>query len=314
MTEHEWLASTNPAAMLDYLRERGLATDKLLHFAHEAVRGHGIAEHLFFRPGENDVAKTGCAILRDIFGNPFRPIGDGLKCRRCNGELVQGPKRDLLPLFSHCGKCGEEGPFWATVELSRRVIPDAWLAWNDGTVAKLAQAIAGGEKCKCVTKWKHRHTEPGQTCDCQSCHGTGKTPPDWSLMGQLADALEEAGCTNEEILMHCRGKEIGPVDAIPCLCKRCGRTENRKSWSVQSRCMKCKGGMVRVDGNKMPFGSHGLPRTGLIPLRGPHVRGCWVLELILGQLEAKSESKPNENKGPDRCSAAAIVDTSNYES
>lgn len=70
------------------------------------------------------------------------------------------------------------------------VIEHAWTAWNDGTVVELAQAVYQ-EKV-------------------------------FDRLPILADALEAAGCNNEEILAHCRGS-------------------------------------------------------------GPHVRGCWVVDLILGK-------------------------------
>ena len=65
--------------------------------------------------------------LRDVFGNPFRPV---------------------------------------------RVAP-AWLAWSGGTVPKLAQAI---------------HEERA-----------------FDRLPILADALEEAGCTDADLLALCRG-------------------------------------------------------------------------------------------------------------
>jgi hypothetical protein len=52
-------------------------------------------------------------------------------------------------------------------------IPVAWLAWNDGTVAKLAAAIYDERR--------------------------------FADLPILADALEEAGCTDAAILAHCRG-------------------------------------------------------------------------------------------------------------
>jgi hypothetical protein len=67
-----------------------------------------------------------CNILRDIFGNPFRP---------------------------------------ATIDPS-------WLAWNDGLIVKLAQGIFEDRA--------------------------------FDRMPILADALEEAGCTDEVIFGHCR--------------------------------------------------------------------------------------------------------------
>jgi hypothetical protein len=85
-----------------------------------------------------------CEILRDFFGNPFRPVA----------------------------------------------VEPCWLTWNDSTVPRLAQAIYGERA--------------------------------FDRLPVLADALEEAGCTNADILGHCRGS-------------------------------------------------------------GPHVRGCWVVDLLLGK-------------------------------
>jgi hypothetical protein len=52
------------------------------------------------------------------------------------------------------------------------IVDRGWLAWNDGTVPKIAQAIYD-DRC-------------------------------FADMPILADALEEAGCTNADILDHCR--------------------------------------------------------------------------------------------------------------
>jgi hypothetical protein len=70
------------------------------------------------------------------------------------------------------------------------LIGQAWLAWNSGTVLRLAQAIYDQRA--------------------------------FDRLPVLADALEEAGCTDAAILDHCRGG-------------------------------------------------------------GPHVRGCWVVDLLLGK-------------------------------
>jgi len=52
-------------------------------------------------------------------------------------------------------------------------LPDpSWLAWNGGAVAALAQVIGGEQR--------------------------------WEELPILADALEEAGCTDQEMLAHCR--------------------------------------------------------------------------------------------------------------
>ena len=86
-----------------------------------------------------------CALIRDIFGNPYRPPP---------------------------------------------AIDPAWLAWNDGTIPNMARTMYARKRFR-----------------------------DLPILG---DALEEAGCADEALLAHCRGK-------------------------------------------------------------GPHVRGCWVVDLLLGK-------------------------------
>jgi carbon storage regulator CsrA len=62
---------------------------------------------------------------------------------------------------------------------SRVVLDPAWLTWNDGTIVRLARAIA----------------DEGN----------------YGALPILADALEEAGCNDADILGHCRtsGPDIG---------------------------------------------------------------------------------------------------------
>jgi hypothetical protein len=75
----------------------------------------------------------------------------------------------------------------------------------------------------------------------------------WERMPILADALQEAGCDNEDILRHCRGWEI---------CTWCVAGGTRPVELLGGICTTCQG-------------------TGWIALRGPHVRGCHVIDSIL---------------------------------
>jgi hypothetical protein len=105
-----------------------------------------------------------------------------------NAPLVDG---DLPPDPSECQEQTRllrciVGP----LPFRSRIIDPAWLAWNAGTIPKLAQAIYDDRR--------------------------------FSDLPILADALGEAGCTDADILAHCRSE-------------------------------------------------------------GPHVRGCWVVDLILGK-------------------------------
>jgi hypothetical protein len=95
-----------------------------------------------------------CSMVRDLFGNPYRPLPP---------KKGKGQWNDRLA---------------------------AWLQWNDGTVLRLAHVT-----------YEERA---------------------FDRLPILADALEEAGCTDADILAHCRSA-------------------------------------------------------------GPHVRGCWVIDLLLGK-------------------------------
>jgi hypothetical protein len=95
---------------------------------------------------------------------------------------------------------------WSRLELLREMVGNpfrtvaldlAWLAWQGGTVVQLARAA-----------YEERHLPEGTL--------------DPARLALVADALEDAGCTDAELLGHLRGL-------------------------------------------------------------GPHVRGCWALDLILGR-------------------------------
>jgi hypothetical protein len=122
-------------------------TRSLLHelWTYPGMSGYRPSSSTWHRkePWEDEV-RLFCRIMRDVFGNPFCPVG----------------------------------------------VESAWLTWKDSTVVKLAQGI-----------YEDRAFE---------------------RLPMLADALEDAGCGDAEMLAHCRGP-------------------------------------------------------------GPHVRGCWVVDLLLGK-------------------------------
>ncbi len=194
MTESEWLACEDPAVMLEWLPRHNvppserklrlfacaccrqvwpLLTDERSQAAVVAAEQYadGLITEDAARAAEQ---REQAALLREIIGNPFRPVE-----------------------YDRC--CGLR---------------------NQGLVIKIAYRI-----------YSER---------------------DFAAMPILADALEDAGCDNEEILRHCRGWE---------------------------RCSNCDG-----NGQAIPYSRCGFCHsTGWMPLRGPHVRGCWVLDLLLGK-------------------------------
>lgn len=174
------------------------------------------------------------ALLRDIVGNPFRPVtlpkGDARSCWSCEGKgthLGAGPDHGNPT----CETCNGAGVF---------AEPCSWLTWRDGTIPALARVIYDKR--------------------------------DWELLPTLADALEEAGCTDTAILAHCRGKEICGfcigkgrtlenihIPDPPHMHRMVPKYEKRSQW-----CHHCHG-------------------AGWQDLQCQHCRGCWVLDLLLGR-------------------------------
>ncbi len=247
MTEAEWLNCTRPGVMLRFLR--GKSTDRKLRlFACACCRRawdllsteenrHAIAvaerfadgltsddelataEHQATRPAKDAAARH----IRNFPGAAAkaaaRLVGSSAYGRiyaayagQATSDAPQQVARELGfsaeaakdPRDAHIEAEAHEAAI--QTDLLRDIfansfrpvaINPAWLAWNDGVVVRLAQAA-----------YKERHLPEGTL--------------DNGLLAILADALEEAGCTDTDILGHLRGP-------------------------------------------------------------GPHVRGCWPVDLCLGK-------------------------------
>jgi hypothetical protein len=196
MTEEEWQACTDPMRMLSSLR--GKAGDRLLRlFAVACCRriwdlldtrgrkavelGERLAEgHSIFNESipvweweassAGEVAAFGTVKLEaaeaaDVAADyAAEAVGELALRTKVLPERVRHVVAERL-LQSALLRC-IFGPF-------RPVAPEAvWLAWNDGTIPKLAQAI-----------YEERA---------------------FDRLPILADALEEAGCDNAAVLAHCR--------------------------------------------------------------------------------------------------------------
>jgi hypothetical protein len=218
MTEAQWLASADPQRMLRLITLQesprcGLfprPSDRKLRLFVEACRDvcNCLEREQLYSTADaaaayQDVA--GCpstkeyraALLRDIFSNPWH--------RYYWNPWSNGKGKSLRRDRPH---------------VDEFVMDSDTLAWNDGTVQKITQAI-----------YDERRFEE---------------------MPILADALEEAGCQDEAILRHCRGEER---------CRWC--LEPLQAWAC--------------------FGQSGCQGRRWLPINNPHVRGCWVLDLLLGK-------------------------------
>jgi len=185
-------------------------------------RAHAGGDTAEIDPGDGQPPTWAAPLLRDIFGSPWRPV-----------RVSWGWKDDPHPACADCGIYHPATSFQqedGTNHVYRRP-PDAsaWLAWNDGAVRKMAQAIYDDRA--------------------------------FDRMPLLADALEEAGWADEAVLMHCRD------------CQWCGKCAG-SGLVLGKVCDGCDSGCY-IPGEGVS--GSGLVKTGL------HVRGCWVIDLLLGK-------------------------------
>lgn len=254
MTESEWLASEDPQAMLDDVTKRinpahdyKISDRKLRLFACACRRQ---------TPHEWDHGPPNCSGWLDIEECPERSI-------------VGVPAIDHATLFIS-GSLDSRfcPPPNVAAALLREIVGNPFrpidfdAAWRTETVLSLAQAA-------------YNHSCPNRCCDpvpwggCSDCRGSGRRPDgtlDPERLAVLADALEEAGCPMEVACPACEGRrEVLRLDAAGSL-----------DWEVCRNCLSGPGVIGVYATGRVPH-----PLLGHLRGPGPHVRGCWVLDLVL---------------------------------
>jgi len=131
-----------------------------------------------------------CSLLRCLISPNPRTI-ERVECPECKGTKSSG-----IPMgegLSRCQYCMVNGK-------STGAIPKPFdQRWRTSTVLDVARGIRGRSACVC--------TSPEFTFrrECAICNKPLEAdPPDFSRMPILADALEDAGCDDEEIIWHLR--------------------------------------------------------------------------------------------------------------
>jgi hypothetical protein len=193
MTEAEWLAATDPGPMLEFFRERWGASDRRLRLFACAC-GRWLWAPL--TDGDRRAVEAG-----EWFADGLISAKEGDAARYAQSQAVPGRLPDPCRAAgtatfasswaaagmtaAHAAEAGVDGPILAA--LIREIIGNpfrpapsltpAVLSWNCGTVPKLAAAI-----------YEERA---------------------FDRLPVLADALEDAGCADAQILAHCcsRGEQ-----------------------------------------------------------------------------------------------------------
>ena len=232
MDEKDWIACEKPRKMWQHLIDRGIisnpptATSKIITWANACNsrfrqlfpdkplewlewQSVGIGRWIndFYIDGDVTFVER-CHMLREVFGNPFRPV-------KIFRGTIGKDNRCCCNAASYC-PLGKAGSQYRCTKAELESGGVSVVEWLTPTVLSMAQDIYGNE--------------------------------DWEALPILADPLEEAGCNNEDILRHLRGFE---------------------------RCPECV-----IYGNQW-FDCPLCDGKGWVTSRGPHLQGCWALDLIL---------------------------------
>jgi hypothetical protein len=207
MTEAEWLECTDPASMLEYLRGK-VSDRKLRLFACACCRftfsvlaedfdrsieeiieatewyADGLVGEDLRRDAERKARLIECgpALIDELVSRALTATAsEALSTtnvwpllvdyvEQLDDEDCRNPGANKLISFGRPALYDIFGP----LPFRPVIVEASWLAWNDGTAARLAQAI-----------YEDRALD---------------------RLPILADTLEEAGCTDPDILGHCRGQ------------------------------------------------------------------------------------------------------------
>ena len=316
MTESEWLASDDPAAMLRLFDDRNakiwplnlpwpLISDRQKRLWVEACRAMANVDWgllpdialgstvLYWATAIDCVESMSVPLtmrahlLRDIRGNPWRPVTLP-KCQRCDGDgEAHGSDRpfEWTPEVGYPGKC----PICKGSKYN--------VSWLTPIVRQLAEAAYTGLVCE-RCKWPGTEIREGHDAvqavidwrkakkDCPACHDTGRLDtgtldPDRLLI--LADALEEADCPpDHEIVMHLRlateayTEQVRSTENCP-QCGKGGRWRSGVGFEHEKICWHGdhKGHSLSWE----PGETVTVKRTRPVV----HACGCWVIELLRPQ-------------------------------
>jgi hypothetical protein len=224
MTEAEWNISTRPDDMLECLRGGGRASERKLRlFACACVRQvwHRVVE----------AASRQAVQAAEQYADGQIPL-EALRTARAQASVsLRGPRGAPHGALKGARATTREPALVAAREAQREVIQEVWnkARWTWQTAPAVKEA---GHRQQCVLlrdlfgPLPFRPVAFDQAWRTKTAVAVAQViydERDFAMLPVLADALEDAGCENEEVLAHCRQQG------------------------------------------------------------GAHVRGCWVVDLILGK-------------------------------
>jgi hypothetical protein len=287
MTEAEWLACADPGRMLNWLT----------HETHRGEHSVVIAPRDVPLVSGRKLRLFACACCRQLGGRltdersrraveVAERYADGLasaaELRRANhaADVVTVRSSDDPAAWLAAWVCGDEDPL-ENFAVNARGVAGLISAEAHAALAALLRCVAGNpwvvvERVHARCTSREENPGPGRRLlhvhDAWLSWGGGAVPKlarhvyesrDWAALPVLADALEEAGCPAEEACPGCGGRGyVGGAEPATAA-----------TWRGHL-CEACLGS-----------GGPPGPNPLLAHLRGPgpHARGCWALDLVLGK-------------------------------
>jgi hypothetical protein len=197
MTEADWLACTDPRPMLEFLR--GKASDRKLRlFVADGVKALGTVL------GEDEVA----------LARLHERVADG---QATEEDLERFLLRGMPELWAHRAPGGNMPPLWDTARMVARDRFKLAPQWSSDTVTPGGRAAENSEMCsvlRCIFGPVPFRPLPRVAPGALAWDGGAVTRLAAAVyeerafsperLGVLADALEDAGCTDAELLEHLR--------------------------------------------------------------------------------------------------------------
>lgn len=206
MTRDDWLVCGDPALMLGFLRDR--ATDRKLRlFA--CAWGRDVWRHL------PDERSREAIITAERFADGVATFADLLAAHRDAADVVNeiplsvGRRRDGISRRQADRNWGAK----AAAEVARHAADPAWdartaarvVAWNKGAI----RYALSNHLRDIFNPFRFAPFDPAWlTSTVIAMAGYAFDSGDFGAMPILADALQDAGCEDEEVLTHCRGESV----------------------------------------------------------------------------------------------------------
>lgn len=206
MTRDDWLACGDPAVMLNFLRDT--ATDRKLRLFACAC-GRDVWRHL------SDERSREAILTAERFADGDATFADLLAAHRAAADAVRE-----IPLVSNHRRAGisrrQADHNWGAkdvAEVARRAADPTWdartaaraVAWNRGAsryalLSHLRDIFNPFRSAPFDPAWLTSTVTALARCAYDS--------REFSALPILADALQDAGCEDDEVLGHCRGESV----------------------------------------------------------------------------------------------------------